>query len=114
MSNPGLDHPARRHLLLFTGRPQAQASVPPPAEEKARDALARGLREQGYSVSTAADIPAALAVLRGQPVDIVLCIEPPPADPASPGPPGEPAALAAMWQEVRGGATVHPLPVWLL
>ena len=56
-----MSHSERRHLLLLL------------RDERARDALARGLREHQYAVF-AAEVPGdALALLRAQPIDVVLC-----------------------------------------
>lgn len=56
-----MDSGERRQLLLLLRDGAAGA------------ALARELREYGYSVHTASDVPGAEAVLRGQPIDLVLC-----------------------------------------
>ena len=51
----------RRHLLLLM------------RDERARDALACGLREHHYAVFSTADLAGAQHLLQSQPIDLVLC-----------------------------------------
>ncbi len=76
-----MDSGERRQLLLLL------------RDEAAGAALARELREYGYSVHTASDVSGADALLRGQPIDLVLCD----------GADGLPAQLLP---RVLGGATL--------
>jgi two-component system response regulator AtoC len=79
-----MDPSERRHLLLLWRDPAFGA------------ALARELREYGYSVHTAPDLPTAATLLLGQPIDLVLCED---AD----------AHLTKLLPQLVGGATLIAL-----
>lgn len=79
-----MDSSERRHLLLLWRDAAVGA------------ALGRELREYGYSVHTASDLASARAILRGQPIDLVLCED-------------SESFLAELLPTLAGGATLIAL-----